>query len=105
MMRRRGDMKGRRLLAGAALLLAALTCLASKAAAQPWKSNPGKGSSSNGNKWGNSGKSGKGGCDCNRIPLKPGPPVCGDDGIEYINSCLAECQGVTVVKSGRCPGK
>lgn len=45
------------------------------------------------------------GCDCNAIPLKPGPPVCGDDGIEYINPCLAECQGVTVVKNGRCPGR
>mmetsp|Transcript_9485 Transcript_9485/g.22848 ORF Transcript_9485/g.22848 Transcript_9485/m.22848 type:complete len:94 (-) Transcript_9485:1203-1484(-) len=43
-------------------------------------------------------------CDCNAISLKPGPPVCGEDGIDYINACLAECQGVAVRKPGRCPG-
>eukprot|EP00191_Tetraselmis_sp_GSL018_P014968 CAMPEP_0177581760 /NCGR_PEP_ID=MMETSP0419_2-20121207/2332_1 /TAXON_ID=582737 /ORGANISM="Tetraselmis sp., Strain GSL018" /LENGTH=408 /DNA_ID=CAMNT_0019070849 /DNA_START=341 /DNA_END=1564 /DNA_ORIENTATION=- len=42
-------------------------------------------------------------CDCNAISLKPGPPVCGEDGIDYINACLAECQGVAVRKPGRCP--
>ena len=112
MPRRGGTAK---LLAGAALLLvAALACFASEAAAQPWKSK----GFGNGNAFGNSGNNGKGSsnggssgrgsvqaCDCNRIPLKPGPPVCGADGIEYINSCLAECQGVAVVKNGGCPGR
>mmetsp|Transcript_32314 Transcript_32314/g.91615 ORF Transcript_32314/g.91615 Transcript_32314/m.91615 type:complete len:296 (-) Transcript_32314:789-1676(-) len=58
---------------------------------------PGKGN-------GNGPSTGAGSCDCQRIPLKPGPPVCGEDGLDYVNACLAACQGVTVLKPGRCPG-
>ena len=41
-------------------------------------------------------------CDCQALPLTPGPSVCGEDGIDYINVCFAECQGVTVASVGLC---
>ena len=36
-------------------------------------------------------------CDCSNIQLTPAP-VLGIDGLSYINSCVAECQGVAIVE-------
>jgi len=30
-------------------------------------------------------------------------PVCGEDGMDYSNKCMAECEGVVVECEGRCP--
>jgi hypothetical protein len=37
-------------------------------------------------------------CGCNHL----GPPVCGADGKDYDNSCIANCFGSSVAKTGHC---
>ena len=37
-------------------------------------------------------------CGCNHL----GPPVCGSDGKDYDNSCIANCFGTSVAKTGHC---
>jgi|GEM_PF-6105682 len=46
-----------------------------------------------------SGNSGKGGFICTMIYS----PVCGDDGVTYANSCIAESAGAKVRSNGACP--
>ena len=38
-------------------------------------------------------------CSCPKIKNT----VCGDNGKEYHNGCLAECEGVKVECNGKCP--
>jgi hypothetical protein len=37
-------------------------------------------------------------CGCNHL----GPPVCGRDGRDYDNACIANCFGAVVAKTGHC---
>lgn len=41
------------------------------------------------------------GCDCGNLLLTPAP-VCGAQGVTYINRCMAECQGAEVQHEGAC---
>lgn len=40
-------------------------------------------------------------CDCSSLSLAP-TPVCGKDGLTYVNRCIAVCQGVEVAHNEPC---